>query len=98
MREAEVEQKLREATKQAGGRAYKFTSPGNSGVPDRLVVLPGGHIGFVEVKRPGERPRALQKRQMEQLTALGCYTVVVDHPDQIQTVLESIRRHTGGNT
>lgn len=43
MREKEIEEKFREAVKRAGGKAYKFVSPGNDGVPDRLVVMPGGH-------------------------------------------------------
>ena len=46
MLESEIEQKLREKVKAMGGRAFKFVSPGNSGVPDRLVVLPGGKVRF----------------------------------------------------
>lgn len=43
MRERDVERYLRERVKQLGGRAYKFVSPGNNGVPDRIVMLPGGN-------------------------------------------------------
>ena len=60
MLEKDIETKLRNKVKALGGRAYKFVSPGNSGVPDRLVVLPGGKIGFAELKRPGKMPRKLQ--------------------------------------
>lgn len=53
MREKEIEQKLVAEAKAAGGIAAKFVSPGLDGMPDRLVLLPGGKIGFVEVKAPG---------------------------------------------
>ena len=62
MREKEVEQKLVKAVKLAGGFCIKFTSPGFDGVPDRLVLLPKGRMAFIELKAPGKKPRALQKR------------------------------------
>ena len=65
MREKEVEQKLVKAVKLAGGFCLKFTSPGFDGVPDRLVLLPRGRIAFIELKAPGKKPRALQKRRMK---------------------------------
>ena len=60
MREKTIEQKLIKAVKNAGGIAPKLVSPGFDGMPDRLVLLPGGKIGFVEVKVPGKEPRPLQ--------------------------------------
>ena len=69
MREKEVEQKLVKAVKLAGGFCIKFTSPGFDGVPDRLVLLPKGRIAFIELKAPGKKPRALQKRRMKQLSS-----------------------------
>ena len=62
--EQEAEKTLREGVKKLGGRAYKFVSPGNSGVPDRIVILPDRPPVFVELKRPGEEPRKLQKVQI----------------------------------
>ena len=53
MREAEIEARLVRGVKEAGGLCYKFVSPGNPGVPDRLILLPGGRILFVELKTPG---------------------------------------------
>lgn len=50
--EKRIEAKFREKIKSLGGRALKFISPGNAGVPDRLVILPGNKIGFAELKRP----------------------------------------------
>lgn len=60
MREKVIEQKLVKAVKVAGGIAPKLVSPGFDGMPDRMVLMPGGRIGFVEVKAPGEKPRPLQ--------------------------------------
>lgn len=56
MREKQIEQKLVKAVKAMGGIALKFISPGFDGMPDRLVLLPAGKYGFVEVKRRGEKP------------------------------------------
>ena len=60
MREKTIEQHLVKAVKNGGGIAPKLVSPGFDGMPDRLVLLPGGKIGFVEVKAPGKEPRPLQ--------------------------------------
>lgn len=91
MRESHVERRLVEATKARGGMCWKFTSPGTTGVPDRIVLLPGGRAGFVEVKAPGETPRPLQARRLSQLRALGFKALVLDHPDQIEGVLDEIQ-------
>jgi len=56
MREKTIEQKLNTDAKKRGGLALKFVSPSFDGMPDRIVLLPGGHIGFVEVKAPGKKP------------------------------------------
>ena len=55
MRESSIESKFRDEVKEVGGMAYKFVSPGNAGVPDRVVILQGGESGFVELTRPGEK-------------------------------------------
>lgn len=92
MRESELERKFCRLVAQAGGRAYKFVSPGNAGVPDRLVVLPGGKVGFVELKREGGRPRKLQRLRMEELEALGCFTAVVDGPESARDAIGELLR------
>lgn len=88
--EKDVEKELRERTKQMGGKAYKFVSPGNSGVPDRIVVLPGGRIAFVELKRPGGEARGLQKIQMQFLESMGFRTAVIDSKEQVIPFLTSL--------
>ena len=67
MNEKYIEKKFVEAVKKAGGLAPKFVSPGLNGVPDRIVLLPAGHIGFVELKAPGKMMRPLQMRRKKQL-------------------------------
>ena len=91
MRERTVEQALTRAVQAHGGLCWKFTSPGLAGVPDRIIVLPGGHVGFVEVKAPGQKPRPVQHHRLNQLHALGATALVVDHPDQIERALNEIR-------
>ena len=91
MREKQIEQKLVKATKNMGGIAPKFVSPGFDGMPDRIVLLPGGHIGFVEVKAPGEKPRPLQLSRHGLLRRLGFKVFVLDDEQQIGGLLDEIR-------
>ncbi|MFK4781872.1 VRR-NUC domain-containing protein [Lactococcus petauri] len=90
MREKQVEQALVKAVKRVGGICPKFTLPGFAGVPDRLVLMPNGKLGFVEVKAPGKKPRSLQLFRMKQLTDLGFQCFVLDEIDQIPELLERI--------
>ena len=90
MREQEIEQQLVRAVKKMGGRAVKFTSPGFDGMPDRLVLLPGGKCGFVEVKAPGKKPRALQRVRHEMLKAWGFKVYVLDAKEQIEEIINEI--------
>lgn len=85
--EKQIEKKLVEAVKQRGGLAPKLISPGMDGMPDRMVLLPGECILFVEVKAPGKKPRPLQVLRHRQLTELGFKVYVLDDPDQIPEIL-----------
>lgn len=76
-RESLIEKHLVAEVRKAGGIAYKFVSPGRRSVPDRLVLLPGGRLVFVECKAPGKEPRADQLREHERLRALGFSVVVL---------------------
>ncbi|MGM9639932.1 MAG: VRR-NUC domain-containing protein [Faecousia sp.] len=91
MREKTVESKLVKAVKSMGGLAPKFTSPGLDGVPDRLVLLPGGKIAFIELKALGENLRPLQVRRKRQLEALGFLVYCMDRPEQIGVILSEIQ-------
>lgn len=91
LKEKEIEKKLAEAVWDAGGLALKFVSPGWSGAPDRIVLLPGGKAGFVEVKAPGKKPRPLQIRRKKQLEQIGCKVFVLDDPGLIGGIIDEIR-------
>lgn len=78
MLEKDIEKLFRDEIKKAGGKAYKFTSPGNDGVPDRIVMLPDGRIVFVELKTDTGKLSRLQELQRRQIAELG-QTVRVLH-------------------
>lgn len=88
MRERNIETYLRDQVRKAGGAAMKWISPGNNGVPDRIVFLPGGRVVFVELKAPGRKPTQLQKVQHERLRALGQLVAVIDSREKVDSLLE----------
>ena len=91
MREKQVEQKLVRAVKARGGICPKFVSPGFDGMPDRIVLLPGRHFGFVEVKTPGEVPRPLQISRHRLMKKMGFQVYVLDDPEKIGGILDEIQ-------
>ncbi len=93
MREAKIEQLLVNAVKVSGGIAPKLVSPGFDGIPDRMVLLPEGRLGFVEVKAPGKVPRPLQAARHAQLRKLGFKVYVLDDPAQIPDILKSLEKN-----
>ena len=95
MREKAIEQKLVSAVRRSGGIAPKLVSPGFDGMPDRMVLMPGGHIAFVEVKAPGEKPRPLQLSRHRLLRRLGFRVYVLDGAEQIETILLEIGGESG---
>ena len=91
LKEKVIEQKLVSAVKAAGGICPKLVCPGMAGMPDRLVLLPDGKMGFVEVKAPGEKPRPLQIARHRILSWLGYRVFVLDEPEQVAHILDEIR-------
>ena len=94
MREKEIEKKLVKAVRAAGGICPKLVSPGFDGMPDRLVLMPGGRVTFVEVKAPGKEPRPLHDLRIGQLRELGFRVHVLDHEGQIPAILEEAKWQT----
>lgn len=90
MRESKVEGRLTTGVKKLGGKAYKWVSPNNSGVPDRIVILPGGRIIFVETKAPGGRARALQVEVHKFLRKLECDVRVIDTVEKVDEFLREV--------
>ena len=90
MREKNIETQLTLMVKKRGGLCEKWNS-GTSGWPDRIVLLPDGKVGFVEVKAPGKKPRPLQVHRHEQLRKLGYQVYVLDGEDQIGGILDGIQ-------
>jgi hypothetical protein len=89
--ERALEAYLRDRVQAAGGRAYKFVSPGNAGVPDRLVVFPGGEVCFVELKAPGRKSTKLQTLQQQRLADLGCLVYAdVDSRESIDRLVKEM--------
>jgi hypothetical protein len=92
MREKHIEDQFKKAVKDIGGEAYKFESPGNNGMPDRLVVLPGGIIHFVELKKPkGGILSKLQKFQHRKLKTLGVHVYVIKNEEEIQNFITTCK-------
>lgn len=91
MLESVIESRLRQEAKKRGGMALKFVSPGMNGVPDRIVLMPGGKMAFVELKAPGKAPGALQEKRIRQLRKLGFLVYVLDGTERIGGILNEIQ-------
>lgn len=91
MLESKIEARLTKGVKDLGGKAFKFVSPGNVGIPDRLVVLPGGHVLFAELKAPLGRLSKMQKYQIAELRRLGAEPWVVCGMDGVAAFLARCR-------
>ena len=91
MREKQIENKLATEAKKLGGIALKFVSPSFDGMPDRLVLIPDGHIAFVELKASGKKPCPLQLSRHRLLRSLGFRVYVIDSVEQIGGMLDEVR-------
>ena len=88
MREKEIERILVNWVKMKGGRAYKWVSPGNAGVPDRIVIFPDQAPVFVELKSETGKLTELQKVQIQRLRDLGQEVMVLRGQDDVREFLE----------
>lgn len=90
MNEKLIERKLRDSIKKLGGIALKFSSPYHRGMPDRIVLMPGGRIAFAELKTTGKKPTVLQKKAIAELQAMGFKADVIDSQEGLNKFLEEI--------
>ena len=90
MREKEIEQHLCRQVERLGGVAYKFMSPMNRGVADRVVCLPDGTVWFIEVKAPDGKLTPLQKRFGHRMQALKQNYAVVYTKEDVEQWLSAL--------
>ena len=90
MREASIEKRLKNEVEKIGGKALKFVSPGVTGIPDRIVLLPGGKIIFIELKAPGKKLSPIQEYRAKELRALGFDVRCIDSVELIKEFINEI--------
>ncbi|MDD9148146.1 VRR-NUC domain-containing protein [Sporolactobacillus sp. CQH2019] len=90
MQESRLERRLGREVRKLGGIAAKWVSPGLAGVPDRILLFPGGRIVFVEMKAPGKNLRALQEYRKKQLNGLGFKAVKIDSDKGIDDLIQEV--------
>ena len=93
MLEKDIEARLKRGVERAGGLCLKWVSPGCTGVMDRIVLLPGGRVIFVELKKPGGRLSERQKYMANKMRLLGLEIRCLWDTLQVDTFLEEVRRH-----
>jgi len=91
VREKDIESYLRNKVKELGGKAYKWVSPGNAGVPDRLICI-NGKIIPVELKAPGKKPTELQMKKHQELNKLGITVYVIDSKEKVDEFLRGLKQ------
>jgi hypothetical protein len=90
MLEKEIERRMCELVKKRGGLFYKFTSPDNPGVPDRILVTPAGDVWFVELKRTFGRMSRIQHWQKSELEKRGVKVRVIHGYDEAKKFVEEV--------
>lgn len=91
MKESDIERWLVRQVKDLGGFADKYTSPGNPGVPDRIIVMPGGRVIFVELKTEIGRLSGIQKWQRERYQKMGVDFRVVKGMEAARRLVEELK-------
>ncbi|GKX27863.1 hypothetical protein SH1V18_03430 [Vallitalea longa] len=92
MNEKLIEKKLREKIKELGGRAEKFIPTYFVGAPDRIVLMPGGRVYWVETKSTGDKLRSIQQTRKRQLEKLGFKCYKVDSKQALDRFIEEVKK------
>ena len=90
MKESAIEAKLVRMVRDRGGLCYKFVSPGNPGVPDRIVITPDGKSIYVELKTEMGRLAAVQHWQLEQMRKRGLDVRVLKGLPEVKAFVEEV--------
>jgi hypothetical protein len=85
--EKDIEEYLVRQARKIKALCYKFTAPGRRSVPDRILLIPGGRMCFVECKRPGGKPTPLQQQEHEKLRERGFRVYLVDTWAEVDRVI-----------
>lgn len=85
-----LEETLRETVRSIGGLCIKLLAFHFTGLPDRLILLPGGRIGFAEIKTTGQKLRHRQEYVKKQLEKLGFKVFIVDSFESLQSCVYGI--------
>lgn len=96
MREKDIEKWLGERLKKLGCLYFKFVSPMNPGVPDRIVILPGGRTVYVELKTEVGRLSNVQKWQIGRMRAMGADVRQVRGMDEARVFLREVAQEAAG--
>ncbi len=86
--EGMLERRLKNEVEKNGGMALKFISPSMAGLPDRIILIPGGKAIFVEMKAPGKKLRPLQVKRKSQIEALGFTVHCIDSIAKINAFIK----------
>lgn len=91
MLEKKIESKLVEEVNKINGLCLKLNSQSANGIPDRLVLLPKGKLYFIELKRPGEKLRSLQKYWARTINKIGFNIIKIDNLESVDKFIEKVR-------
>lgn len=91
----ELEQKIKESVDAIGGRIYGIRVGLMTGFPRYMIILPGGHVGFVEVGRPEKTKLRALTEWVKDLRALGCAAAMVDDESRINRMIMYILSDAG---
>ena len=90
MKESTIEARLVKLVRERGGLCYKFVSPGNPGVPDRIVITPEGRTIYVELKTEVGRLANIQKWQLGEMKSRGVDVRVLKGLAQVKAFVEEV--------
>lgn len=91
LKESAIEAKLARMVREMGGLCFKFVSPGSPGVPDRIVLLPGNRVIFVELKTETGRLARIQNWQLGEMRKRGADVRVLKGLEQVRAFVEEVR-------